>query len=191
MKKVILFGASGGIGTQLSSIMRNYDVVLVNRDLIDFTENSSVNKIKKLLDDIQPDIIINCSGVFGYNKIDFDEIFSVNLRSNWNIIDYYVNNQPHKKVKFLFLGSSCYNSPRKNYMLYASTKSALYNLYQSASEVFEDTKFILGLITPEKTYTKMISDFSEEKDCLNAGYVAEKILSFMETLEKSSHIKIK
>ena len=43
-------------------------------------------KLISILDSHKPDIIINASGVFGDNSIDFKSVFDVNIRSNWEII---------------------------------------------------------------------------------------------------------
>ena len=57
---------------------------------------------------------------------------------------------------FIFIGSSAYKSGRKNYILYASSKAALNNLYQGAKEYLNNKSVKLKLINFGKIYTPMI-----------------------------------
>ena len=193
-QKVIIFGPSGGIGSEIESCYseqdKDYKILPIYKDDINFLMGDDYKKLISVLDSHKPDIIINASGVFGDNTIDFKSVFDVNIRSNWEIINYYKDNLPEKKVKFIFLGSSSYKGPRSNYILYASSKSGLYSLYQSSSELFEGSNLILGMVSPKKTYTKMISDIVNSDGCLKPKYVAKKIVNFIENLKESSHIVV-
>ena len=54
------------------------------------------------------------------------------------------------------LGSSVYKQGRRNFILYAASKAALFNMWQGASEyVSENLK--LGLINPVHVLTKMVA----------------------------------
>lgn len=191
MKKVIIFGASGGIGSEIVSSFSGYDIVSLYKDDINFLIENDYKKLTNLLDNHNPDIVVNACGVFGDNSITFKDVFDVNIRSNWEIINYYKNNLPNKKVKFIFLGSSSYDGARSQYMLYASSKAGLYSLFQSASEFFEGSNLFLGMVSPKKTYTRMISHMVNSDDCLSPKFVAKKIIYFTENLKKSSHMIVK
>lgn len=190
-KKAFMLGTSGGIGSQIFDLMDDYSVVSMGREQINFLEEEGYEEMIAVLNDYEPDVIVNSCGVFGDNSVDFRSVFYVNLRSNWEIIKHYMNNKPKKLVKFIFLGSSSYDGARRNYMLYAASKAGLYSLYQSASEFFRNENLIVGMVSPKKTYTKMISHMVSSDECLDAKYVANKIINFMESLKESSHLVIK
>ena len=92
----------------------------------------------------------------GDNFDDYKKIFDVNLMPNWEIIKFYKKTKLRKKVLFIFIGSSAYKSGRKNYILYASSKAALNNLYQGAKEYLNNKSVKLKLINFGKIYTPMI-----------------------------------
>ena len=89
MIKVVLLGASGGMGSEVKKLLEpNYTTVTIDRGDIDLALGDSV-QINQVLSLHTPDIIINCAGVFGDNNIDYDSIFNVNVKTNWNILNYY------------------------------------------------------------------------------------------------------
>lgn len=157
-KKVILFGASGGIGSAIEKLLTSsdYDVISIARSQINFTEPLVEKKISKLLNEIEPDVIINSAGWFGNNTDPFDEIMSVNFGSNWSIIRHYMLlPKITKPVRIIMIGSICYNEGKKKYMVYAASKAALYSLWQGAKDYFLDSLLCVDLINPQRTKTKM------------------------------------
>ena len=157
-KKVVLFGASGGIGSAIEKLLisTNYEVISITRSQINFTEPLIENKISKLLTELDPDIVINSAGWFGNNTDPFEEIMSVNFGSNWSIIRHYTSLPTIiKPVRIIMIGSICYNEGKKKYMVYAASKAALYSLWQGAKDYFLDSLLCIDLINPQRTKTKM------------------------------------
>ena len=192
MSKVLMFGASGGIGSEVKALLElEHEVVSIDRDKVNLTEGSS-KLIRRELALELPDIVINCAGMFGDNKVDYDDIFNVNVKTNWSILEYYKDVPPRKLVKFITIGSSSYDSGRKDYILYAATKAALFNMYQGASEYFERSKFIIGLVNPSKVRTKMIAHLLKPSstNVLEPNDVANEIVDFLVKLEKNSYINV-
>ena len=160
-KRVVLFGASGGIGSAIEKLLisTDYEVISITRSQINFTEPLIENKISKLLTELDPDIIINSAGWFGNNTDPFEEIMSVNFGSNWSIIRHYMSLPPiTKPVRIIMIGSICYNEGKKKYMVYAASKAALYSLWQGAKNYFLDSLLYIDLINPQRTKTKMTQD---------------------------------
>ena len=192
MIKVVLLGASGGMGSEVKKLLEpNYTTVTIDRGDIDLALGDSV-QINRVLSLHTPDIIINCAGVFGDNNIDYDSIFNVNVKTNWNILNYYKENPPEKQIKLIVVGSSSYVSGRRNYILYAASKAALHNIYEGALEFFAGTNLIIGLVHPRKTNTKMLDPLGDidRSDCLDPKYVAKEIINFVESMQTSSYINI-
>ena len=128
----------------------------------------------------------------GDNYSDFNHIFNVNVRSNWFVLKSYFNVQMTKKVKIILIGSSSYNHGKKDYMLYASSKAALFNLYEGAKEHFSNTKLIIGLINPSRVDTKMVSHLAKNENALyfDPMELSRAIKTFITELKKSNYINI-
>ena len=73
------------------------------------------------------------------NKGDFTKIFKANLYPSWLLVNYFIKNK-NLKVKIILVGSSSFNKPRKNYILYTAAKTALNNLYKSAKDFLKKQK---------------------------------------------------
>ena len=179
-KRVVIFGASGGIGSATYEVFKNagYLVTPIAGRQIIFVYMASHSDVDDILEQVEPDIIINCVGHFDKtNKETHCNTFDVNVGSNWSIIRHYINKQvSDKPIKIIMVGSSAYKSGRKDYILYAASKAALYNVWQGACEYFKDSNITLGLINPVRTRTKMI-DIKTSAICLEPEDVAQEILS--------------
>ena len=190
---IILFGANGGIGSCLKEqLEQDNHIISVCSDDIDFSNANSFKLVKDLIDRSDPDIIINCAGVLGDNNSDFNYIFNINLRSNWCILKSYFNTKISKRIKIIFIGSSSYSHGKKDYMLYSSSKAALFNLYEGAKDYFNDTKIIIGLINPSRVDTKMISHLPKNKNnfYFDPIELSKTIKKFIIQLEKSNYINL-
>lgn len=191
--KALLIGSTGGVGSAVKKelLKKGFTIIEVNRADIDLSKETAKSLLFDILNIHQPDIVVNCSGIFGDNEIDYDKVFNINVKANWNILEYYKENLPEKLIKFITIGSSSYDSGRRDYILYAASKAALFNIYQGASEYFADKKLIIGLINPGKIRTRMIEHLLREDSIyLTPEEVAEQTISFLVDLQKSSYINI-
>lgn len=160
MKKIMIFGATGGIGSAVVRTLESHnEIIECNRDQVNFAVPDSDGRVRRLLTIHNPDVIVNCAGSFNDDHVTHHEMFDVNLGSNWSLIRYYLeqSEQLTKPVKIIMLGSSAYESGRRNYMLYAASKAALHNLWQGATERFEGTPVSIDIIHPVKTRTRMLN----------------------------------
>lgn len=179
MKTALIIGSRSDIAVSVQhKLSHNYQLINVDRTVVDLCDFNSDSRLRDLLTQHSPDVIINCAGVFGDNTVDYATVMDVNLRSNWSVIKYYIDNPPDKTVKFVMIGSSTHNQGRKNYILYAASKGALYRMWQGASE-FVSSNFLLGLINPVRVNTKMVSHLQHSTPdlCLEAEDVANQIVS--------------
>ena len=183
MPKVVVFGAHGGIGqaTTEQFLKAGYVVVPVHSGLVDFTETDSYKSVDTLLATHKPDVVVNCVGHFdSTNQETHTKTFDVNVGSNWAIIQHYINTHPKNPVKIVMVGSSAYRGGRKDYILYAASKSALYNVWQGACDYFSESNVSFGLINPVRTRTPMI-DMTTTAFCYEPKDVAELILKMAST----------
>ena len=81
--KVLVFGSTGGVGCAVKKelLKEGFTVIEVNRTQIDFSKETAKSLLYDLLTLHQPDIVVNCTGIFGGNEIDFDKIFDINVKA--------------------------------------------------------------------------------------------------------------
>jgi NAD(P)-dependent dehydrogenase (short-subunit alcohol dehydrogenase family) len=157
-KIAVVIGSTGGIGAAVcQGLKEHYIVVHVDRTTIDFNKSDCYELLNSLLVSQNPDLIVNCSGHYTDNSEKHYDTMNVNLGSNWSIIKHYIENKPAKKIRLIMIGSSAYREGRKMYMMYAASKAALYNLWLSACEYFDNSNLSIVLINPVKTKTKMMN----------------------------------
>ena len=92
-KTVVIFGAGGGIGGATARLFadQGYQVIPIGSDYLDFDSTNSHYDVAKLLNQAQPDVVVNSAGVFinGYVNTHHTTM-NVNFGSNWSIISYYM-----------------------------------------------------------------------------------------------------
>ena len=162
MKSVALvFGGAGGIGQAVCDQLcqAQYQVHACTRHDLDWCQDSARERVVDLLRAKQPRVIVNCAGVFR-SGLDHDmhETFAVNFGSNWHIIRGVNDLYRHKVMDFVMVGSSSYQGGRAAYPLYSASKAAVYNLWQSAQALFQETEIRVSLLNPQRTRTQMNAD---------------------------------
>lgn len=182
MKNILILGAKGDLA---KSIIKNIDktkskIYKLEKKEINFNKLNSKKKLFSFLKQINPDVVINSIGFFDTNKGDFDVIIKSNLYPTWLLIEYFMKNK-QIKAKVICIGSSSYNKPRKNYILYAATKTALNNMMASAKELFKGSKIYFHAINPPAMKSRMRSKvlrllkLKQKKKLENLDNVAKKI----------------
>jgi NAD(P)-dependent dehydrogenase (short-subunit alcohol dehydrogenase family) len=188
MKKLLVIGDRSDIAQAAIAILKSrYKVVGVNRSTLDLAHPGAETIIRDLLQQHQPDVVLNCAGIFQDNnlKSDFDATFDINVKTQWSVIRYYIDNPPEKRVKFVMIGSSTYRQGRRNFILYAASRAAQYSMWQGASE-YVSPMFTIGLINPVRVNTKHVAHIVHPNPaiCLEAidvAYEIEKMCDSMET----------
>ncbi len=179
----VVFGARGGIGAAVRTefLASGYRVIPINSSTVDFSKSKSYAQVHEILTHAAADVVINCVGHFDkVNAETHNKTMDINIGSNWAIIQHYIKIPPIKPVKIIMLGSSVYNSPRRAYILYAASKTALYNVWQGACEYFENSPVTVGLINPVRTRTPLVG-IATTAMCIEPEEVAQEILSMAST----------
>jgi ribitol-5-phosphate 2-dehydrogenase (NADP+) / D-ribitol-5-phosphate cytidylyltransferase len=199
MKKpvALIFGHNGGIGnaTRNTLLKSGHRIVPVDRSIIDFNTHDADSQIDQLLTASQPDVIVNCTGVFenGFDK-SHTKTMNVNFGSNWSIVRHYMNPRNQTKpVRIIMIGSSSYSKGKKLYPLYSASKAALYNLWEGARDALADSVVRIDLVNPVRTLTKMSTEGKQidpNLDYLHPDQVAEEILKLVNDNLPSSCIDI-
>jgi len=178
--RVVIFGASGGIGSAARKLFfdQGWQIIPVNSGQLNFDLEDSYEKLTTLLDNAEADAIVNCVGTFinGYRD-NHKTTMNVNFGSNWDLVRW-LNSNTNRACNVVMLGSSSYNGGRSLYPLYSASKAALYNLWQSARDQFADTGIRIHLINPVRTLTRMSTAgkfIDPNLDYLDPKQVAEEI----------------
>lgn len=149
-KTVLIFGGTGALGSAIGKYFNGNTVIYVDSNKVDFTDSILRHTLNEIISQADPDIIVNCAGVIDSIDHGYDDVFNINVRSNWQIMTHFKIIPPVKPVIFQMIGSSAYNGPRKDYPLYAASKAAVNSLYLSGNEIFEDTSLHLMCTHPPK-----------------------------------------
>lgn len=188
--KALVFGTTSDIGQAIITELESLGycpVIHVSRNIIDFADPTSDQKVKTLLDVVNPDVIVNSVGVFEGNNTTHHNAMNVNFGSCWSIVKYYINNK-QQNVKIIFIGSSAYKKGRKDYMVYSASKAALYNLWEGATDFFKGTGISINLINPVRVNTKMIKDlFDPKMDYLEPIDVAKEVVKVIRNEYPTEH----
>jgi NAD(P)-dependent dehydrogenase (short-subunit alcohol dehydrogenase family) len=181
-KTALVFGSNGGIGSAVvaSLLTQGYTVFPVTKDQVNFVHGESEKLISDILTLKDPDIVINCGGVFGDNSSDYYRMMDINVGSNWFIVKHYMN-YTSKPIKIVLVGSSAYKAGKKSYMLYSLSKAALHNLWDGAKEFFSGRSITVNIIHPVRTRTKMVAPYDSNLDYLDPEEVAEAIVELAES----------
>ena len=147
MKKIIVFGSTGGLGTQLIPFLETeYEVIALGSKNLDIT---SFEKTKEFFDNIDYDIILNMSGV-KYDQflskiteediIEIHKMIDVNIKGNINIVSCSWPHLIEKKWGRIISISSVFAelSVPKN-SIYCASKSFVDRLISTANK--ENNKY--------------------------------------------------
>jgi NAD(P)-dependent dehydrogenase (short-subunit alcohol dehydrogenase family) len=189
-RTVAIFGATGGIGSAVkqSFLDAGYSVIPVSRNLIDFACADAEAQIQEFLGYAEPNVVINCAGRFSRNDEPAGATMNINFNSNWAIVQYYLKSP--KAVRIIMIGSSAYQSGRKDYMVYSASKAALHNLWQGARDAFAGTDVRVDLVNPVRTRTQMVAPFDDELDYLEPEEIARCILQLDQCNDTSRCVDI-
>ncbi len=177
--KITIFGKNSTLAKKFCSLVEKekFQLKKISKRQLNFTCNNISTKIKKILSD-SPNIIINFIGKFDLNEKASKEILILNVIPTWEIIKFFLRNNLKKKTTFIVVGSSSFNSPRKNYMLYSSSKSAVNNLVNSAKDLFINTKLNIKIFNPKTFGGKHIKNYRKKVD-IDTLQVAKKIYAYI------------
>lgn len=173
MKKLLIFGSNSDIAKAAVERLRgDFKVINLDRSRMDLNGENATNEIRGFLASENPDVVLHCGGIFEFNDVaEYDSTFNINLKSQWAIAKFYLDTPTTKPVKFISIGSSTYKQGRMRFILYASSRAALYNMWQGTSEAAPKT-FSWGLINPVRVNTKHVAGQPPKEGTLEADDVA-------------------
>lgn len=116
----------------------------------------------------------------------FDEIFSVNVKSNEVLIEYALT--LNKKVNVVLISSSSSTRGRANLTNYSAAKAALNSIVESQAERLCERNVYLNAVIPEKVNTPLIAKLHKtEINLRELLYPKEVINAIMYLVSSSEH----
>lgn len=119
IQKILVTGANGQLGwelSQLASAYPNYELVMVDRSILDLSKPETINTV---LDTIAPDAIINPAAYTGVDKAETEKelAYTINAKSVELMAAYAVA----KQIPFISFST--------DYVFYWRCNKSLYNRY--------------------------------------------------------------
>jgi NAD(P)-dependent dehydrogenase (short-subunit alcohol dehydrogenase family) len=187
--RALVFGSGGGIGACVSRQLaqQGHTVVDVNRSQLDCASDDLEQQVSDIITRTEPDWIFNCIGTLGNNQSDYRSVFDANFGSAWAIVRHYIQN-PNQSVKIMLTGSAVHNQPRRNLVLYAASKSALHNMWQSTEDIFAGTNVHIALVHPPRVNTRMLN--GRTGDSLEPEYVAQVMIDLTRTMKSRTLLEL-
>ena len=214
MKKIIILGSSGAIGSYLTKTLnKDFHIIATVRKLSDLTvfdnqknispfkvDFSEKNDIKIFLKELknEKDIygLINCYGIQNpigkFKDIDFST-WEDNLKLNFLNFSFFVHKLlpiAHDVKKIIAFSGGGATFGRENFSAYAIAKIALYKYIEILSIELEKDKIDLNLIAPGAIKSNMTEQIVECGSSLGKEYesASDIINSGGEDKEKILHI---
>lgn len=176
-KKVVIFGASSGIGLDLMKLCEECDAEVFgfSRSLnkVDVTNADSVrNALEYVVKQTGTiDYIVDTASVLHKESLahmtyeQINEAIDVNYRGMVNVAKESFFYLQKSCGQLLFYTSSSYTRGRMDYSIYSSTKCATVNFVQALAEEWGVLDIRVNCINPERTKTPMrIRNFGIEPD---------------------------
>ncbi|MDA4129242.1 MAG: SDR family NAD(P)-dependent oxidoreductase [Thaumarchaeota archaeon] len=158
-KRCWIVGATGAIGSVVAQKFLEEDAVV----LTDRVDVLHALKIEKLIEYLQPDILINCSGILGSvgpvhktSTYSWRRVIEVNLIGSYNltqaVLPRMIQNKAGKIIHFSG-GGAAYGRPF--YSAYAASKAGLVRFVESVAEEVEPFNIQINTIAPGAVKSKM------------------------------------
>jgi 3-oxoacyl-[acyl-carrier protein] reductase len=171
-KTVFITGASGGIGSVISSSFKKDGAIVIEPgpDEMDLTDIDGVSRYCSKLED-PVDIVVLCAGINEKQDIEhvsfgcLDKTFKVNLFSSIEIIKAFAPKMKKRKAGHIVFISSLYSMVSKEGRIpYASSKAAISGLMKTLALELAPSNVMVNAIAPGYVMTPMTTKNLTEKE---------------------------
>lgn len=194
IRRALVLGGTKGLGFSLTSLLktRGVETLAVGRHTDPGVDVSSGQSIRTFVSELQKlttafDCVVYAAGLLlkksipEYSENDWDVTFETNLKGVFLFLRE-LESVLLPGGHFLALGSSSYSLGRAGYAAYSSSKAALINLIQAASD--EYPQFRVNVVSPQRANTALRAEAfggEESSDLLDPNDVAYSICDILGT----------
>ncbi len=192
MKRALIIGASGGIGSALVKVLKDYELTLVGRDVRKLqglrgqvvpTDVTSELEVEALFADLPPQDLI----VYAAGDIQPEPLGSTSTESWTRVLDVnltglfytfkYAEPKLNKDARIFVLGARPELVTFRGFGAYAAAKAGVAALVKVAAQEYK-RKASLTLVLPKAVNTGFWENVGKPpKDALEPGTVAEAIVT--------------
>lgn len=140
MKKLLIIGGTGGLGSKVSKLIKGYDITVIGSKDLDITNSSDC---EKYFNENKFDIVLNFAGVnfdslihklTSKNEKDIDHILDVNLKGSINILSSCLKSMRENKYgRIVFISSVLAEKTVIGTGVYSSCKAFIDRLIKNVS----------------------------------------------------------
>ncbi len=183
MKKVLITGASSGIGKEIALVLsKNYNVFLtgrrkLNQDNYYPCDLTNINNINNLMDNVKQyfnsniDILINCAGSYIYkpiedmNQKEIDYLINLNFKSAYILSSLVISDMKKNLFgRIVNIGSISASVGEGNAALYSATKGALASLTKALALEVAQYNITVNQINPGWVNTPLADNSLNNED---------------------------